>query len=486
MQPLRQEYALVDEMPFDFSRRRMSVVVEDKSGKTQIITKGALEEMLAVCAYAEYHGEVEPLTPELQSEILERVRRYNNDGMRVVGVAHKTMSAPGGVFSVADEKDMVLLGYLAFLDPPKDSAHKALAALHEHGVRVKVLTGDNDAVTRSVCRQVGLPGANILLGADIEGMDDAALQAAVENADIFAKLSPKQKARIVTSLRGNGHVVGFMGDGINDAPAMKNADVGISVDSAVDVARESAGVILLEKDLTVLEAGVMEGRRTYANIIKYIKITVSSNFGNMFSVLAASVFLPFLPMTPLQILVLNLLYDISCTAMPWDNVDADFLRKPRTWNTGSIRRFMLWLGPTSSIFDLTTFALLFFVICPAVIPMPGGGWTALSAADQATFAALFQAGWFVESLWTQTMVIHMLRTPGVPVLHSRAAWQVTLLTSLSVAVGTVIPFTALGQGLDMNALPWAYFPWLAAVIAGYLTLATLVKQTFMRRYGTWL
>ncbi|MGV7003835.1 magnesium-translocating P-type ATPase [Desulfovibrio sp. QI0442] len=486
MQPLRKEYSLVDEMPFDFSRRRMSVVVADTTGKTQIITKGALEEMLTVCAYAEYHGQVEPLTPELQAEILERVRRYNNDGMRVVGVAHKTMSAPGGVFSVADEKDMVLLGYLAFLDPPKDSASKALAALNEHGVRVKVLTGDNDAVTRSVCRQVGLPGKNILLGAEIEGMDDAALKTAVEETDIFAKLSPRQKARIVTCLRGNGHVVGFMGDGINDAPAMKNADVGISVDSAVDVARESAGVILLEKDLTVLEAGVMEGRRTYANIIKYIKITVSSNFGNMFSVLAASVFLPFLPMTPLQILVLNLLYDVSCTAMPWDNVDEEFLRKPRNWNTDSIRRFMFWLGPTSSIFDLTTYALLFWVICPAVVPMPAGGWQAMSSADQASFAALFQAGWFVESLWTQTMVIHMLRTPGIPLLHSRAAWQVTLLTGLGVAVGTAIPFTVLGQGLDMGALPAIYFPWLAAVLVGYLALATLVKQAFMRRYNTWL
>ena len=486
MQPLRKAYSLVDEMPFDFSRRRMSVVVADTSGKTQIITKGALEEMLTVCAYAEYNGQVEPLTHELQEEILERVRRYNSDGLRVVGVAHKTMSAPGGVFSVADENDMVLLGYLAFLDPPKDSAPKALAALSEHGVRVKVLTGDNDAVTRSVCRQVGLPGKNILLGADIEAMDDAALKTAVEKADIFAKLSPRQKARIVTCLRGNGHVVGFMGDGINDAPAMKNADVGISVDSAVDVARESAGVILLEKDLTVLEAGVMEGRRTYANIIKYIKITVSSNFGNMFSVLAASMFLPFLPMTPLQILVLNLLYDVSCTAMPWDNVDEDFLRKPRSWDTDSIRRFMFWLGPTSSVFDLATYALLFFVICPAVVAMPAGGWHALSSGDQASFAALFQAGWFVESLWTQTMVIHMLRTPGVPLLHSRAAWQVTLLTGLGVAVGTAIPFTRLGQGLDMGALPAAYFPWLAAVLVGYLALATLVKRAFMRRYGTWL
>lgn len=480
MLPLRREYEKVDEMPFDFNRRRMSVVLADKSGKTQIITKGALEEMLSICAFAEYRGKVEALTGELKAQIEARVRRYNDQGMRVVAVAQKTLTHGGGTFSVRDESDMVLLGYLAFLDPPKESAARAVAALAEHGVRVKVLTGDNDAVTRSICRRVGLGTDSVLLGADLEGMDDARLKKAVETTDIFAKLSPGQKARIVACLRGNGHVTGFLGDGINDAPAMKTADVGISVDTAVDVARESAGVILLEKDLMVLEAGVLEGRRTYANIIKYIKMTVSSNFGNMFSVLAASVFLPFLPMTPLQILVLNLVYDISCISIPWDNVDEEFLRKPRAWNAASISRFMLWLGPTSSIFDLITFALMYWLICPAVL---GGPWHSLDPAGQADFAALFQAGWFVESLWSQTLVIHMIRTSKLPFIQSRAAWQLTLLTSLGIAAGTLIPFTFLGRGLDMGVLPAAYFPWLAGLILGYMLLTTVVKHAYMRRYG---
>lgn len=446
MLPLQRDYVKVDEMPFDFSRRRMSVVLADKNGRTQIITKGALEEMLAVCSRAECRGEEEPLAPALKAEILARARRYNADGLRVLGVARKTLPKGGKAFSVADEADMILIGCLAFLDPPKASAAKAVAALEEHGVRVKVLTGDNDAVTRSVCRRVGLKAHSILLGSDLEGMDDARLKTEVEKTDIFAKLSPRQKARIVACLRGNGHSVGFMGDGINDAAAMKTADVGISVDTAVDVARESAGVILLEKDLTVLEAGVIEGRRTYANIIKYIKLTVSSNFGNMFSVLAASVFLPFLPMTPLQILTLNLIYDISCTSIPWDNVDEEFLRKPKTWDASSISRFMLWLGPTSSIFDLTTYALMYWLICPAVF---GGNWHNLDPAGQAGFAALFQAGWFVESLWSQTLIIHMIRTPKIPFIQSRAAWQLTALTSLGIAAGTVLPFTRL-------ATPWIW------------------------------
>ena len=480
MLTLRRDYVKVDEIPFDFGRRRMSVVVADHLGKPRMITKGALEEMLAVCAWAEYHGQVEPLTPKLREEILARTRRYNADGLRVLGVARKTLPDGGRSFSVADEADMVLMGYLAFLDPPKESAAQAVAALRDYGVRVKVLTGDNDAVTRSICRQVGLPAERVLLGADLADMDDERLRQEVERVDIFAKLSPQQKARIVACLRGNGHVTGFMGDGINDAAAMRTADVGISVDTAVDVARESAGVILLEKDLTVLEAGVIEGRRTYANIIKYIKMTVSSNFGNMFSVLAASVFLPFLPMTPLQILVLNLIYDLSCTTIPWDNVDEEFLHQPRTWDAGSISSFMLWLGPTSSIFDLLTFVLMYRLICPAVL---GGPWHSLDPAGQAAFAALFQAGWFVESLWSQTLVVHMIRTPKLPFVESRAAWQLTLLTSLGIAVGTVIPFTSLGRGLDMAALPAGYFPWLGGMILGYMLLTTVVKRAYIRRYG---
>ena len=480
MLPLWQDYRKVDEIPFDFTRRRMSVVVADKAGKTQIITKGAVEEMLSICSYAEYKGNVEPLTSALSEEILATVRRYNEAGLRVIAVAHKTNPMVAGAFSVADESDMVLIGYLAFLDPPKDSAAAAVAALKEYGVAVKVLTGDNDAVTRSVCGQVGLRSHSLLLGSDVEAMDDAALRAAAERTDIFAKLTPQQKARIVTCLRENGHTVGFMGDGINDAAAMKASDVGISVDSAVDIARESADIILLEKDLMVLEQGAIEGRRIYANIIKYIKMTASSNFGNMFSVLAASAYLPFLPLAPLQILVLNLIYDISCTAMPWDNVDADFLKQPKTWDASSISRFMIWFGPASSVFDITTFVLLYTYICPLVF---GGAYETLDAGMQVAFVGLFQAGWFVESLWTQTLVLHMLRTPKVPFLRSRASWQVTGLTSLGILAGTCIPFTTVGGALDMMPLPGAFFPWLFATLAAYMLLTTTLKGIFIKKYG---
>ena len=480
MLPLWQDYRKVDEIPFDFTRRRMSVVVADKTGKTQIITKGAVEEMLSICSYAEYKGNVEPLTSALSEEILATVRRYNEAGLRVIAVAHKTNPMVAGAFSVADESDMVLIGYLAFLDPPKDSAAAAVAALKEYGVAVKVLTGDNDAVTRSVCDQVGLRSHSLLLGSDVEAMDDAELRAAAERTDIFAKLTPQQKARIVTCLRESGHTVGFMGDGINDAAAMKASDVGISVDSAVDIARESADIILLEKDLMVLEQGAIEGRRIYANIIKYIKMTASSNFGNMFSVLAASAFLPFLPLAPLQILVLNLIYDISCTAMPWDNVDADFLKQPKTWDASSISRFMIWFGPASSVFDITTFVLLYTYICPLVF---GGAYETLGAGMQVAFVGLFQAGWFVESLWTQTLVLHMLRTPKVPFLRSRASWQVTGLTSLGILAGTCIPFTTVGGALDMMPLPGAFFPWLFATLAAYMLLTTTLKGIVIKKYG---
>lgn len=480
MIPLWQEYTKVDEIPFDFTRRRMSVVVSDKEGKTQIITKGAVEEMLAICSYAEYDGAIEPLTEALRQKVLETVRRYNNNGLRVVAVAHKTHVHGAGVFSTADESDMVLIGYVAFLDPPKESAAQALQALADYGVRVKVLTGDNAAVTRSVCRQVGLPVERIVLGAELETMDDSALCTVVEHMDVFAKLSPQQKTRIVTCLRHNGHTVGFMGDGINDASAMKAADVGISVDTAVDIAKECADIILLEKDLMVLEQGAIEGRKTYANIIKYIKMTASSNFGNMFSVLVASAFLPFLPMAPLQILALNFIYDISCTTIPWDNVDSDFLKKPRTWDAPSITKFMLWIGPTSSVFDIATYVLMYFYICPMVF---GGAYHTLGSIQQAGFIALFQAGWFVESLWSQTLVIHMIRTPRIPFLHSRASWQLTTLTTLGIAFGSFVPFSSLGAALDMAPLPMAYFPVLIVFILLYMLLATGMKNVFVKRYG---
>lgn len=477
---LKEEYRKVDEIPFDFNRRRMSVVVADGTGKTQMITKGAIEEMLSVCSFAEYKGKVEPITEEVRNEILEQVRRYNDAGMRVLGVAQKTNPAPVGLFSVADESDMVLIGYLAFLDPPKESTEAALKVLKEYGVGVKVLTGDNEVVTKAICRQVGMPAREILLGSDIEKMDDDTLEKAVERTDIFAKLSPLQKVRIVEALKSNGHTTGFLGDGINDAGAMKTADVGISVDTAVDIARESADIILLEKDLMVLEEGVVEGRKTYANIIKYIKMTASSNFGNMFSVLAASIFLPMLPMLPMQLLVLNLIYDISCTAIPWDNVDPEYLKVPRKWDASSIVKFMLWMGPASSVFDITTYLFLFFYICPMVF---GGAFHTLDQTSQIGFIALFHAGWFVESLWTQTLVIHMIRSPKLPFIGSHASWQLTGLTTLGIAIGTLLPFTFIGAALDMVPLPGMYFPFLIVTVLMYMVLVTMLKKFFVRRYG---
>jgi len=410
------------------------------------------------------------------------VDELNEDGMRVIAVAQKTNPSPVGAFSVADESEMVLMGYLAFLDPPKDSTAAAVKALNAHGVDVKILTGDNDKVTRCVCRQVGIPVDHILLGSDLDHMTDEALGEAAEKVSVFAKLSPQQKARVITVLRNNGHGVGYMGDGINDAAAMKASDVGISVDTAVDIAKESADVILLEKDLMVLEKGIIEGRITYANMIKYIKMTASSNFGNMFSVLAASAFLPFMPMMPIHLILLNLIYDLSCTAIPWDNVDKDFLAVPRKWDASSIGKFMVWIGPTSSVFDITTYLLMYFIICPA---MSGGQLfhQLTDPAMQAYYIAVFQAGWFVESMWSQTLVIHMIRTPKIPFIQSRASLPVTLLTFTGIAVLTIIPFTALGASIGLAALPPVYFAWLALTILLYMVLVTIFKKLFVRRYG---
>jgi Mg2+-importing ATPase len=480
MTDLWQNYRKVDEIPFDFNRRRMSVVVADASGKAQLITKGAIEEMLSVSSYVDYQGHVEPLTDETREMALERCRKYNEDGLRVLGLAQKTNPSSEVSFSSSDESEMVLLGYLAFLDPPKDSTEEAIAALREYGVEIKVLTGDNDAVTKSVCKQVGIRVDNILLGSDIEAMPDEDLKAAAERVNVFAKLSPNQKARVVSLLREAGHTVGFMGDGINDAVAMKSADVGISVDTAVDIAKESANIILMEKDLMVLEEGVIEGRKIYANIIKYIKMTASSNFGNMLSVLIASAFLPFIPMLPLQILILNLIYDLSCTTIPWDNVDADYLKRPRKWDASSIVKFMLWIGPSSSVFDITTYAIMYFVICPAVMGAP---YAVLGAESALAFAMLFHAGWFVESLWSQTLVIHMIRTPKIPFIQSAAAWQITALTTLGIAVGTMIPYTVVGRIADMLPMPGVFFGYLVATILCYMMLVTILKKLFVRRYG---
>lgn len=479
---LIDQYVKVDEIPFDFNRRRMSVVIKDTSGKTQLITKGAVEEMLQISKYAEYKGNVEVLTDEIKEEILETVEKLNKEGMRVIGIAQKNNPSVQGVFSVNDECEMVLMGYLAFLDPPKESTKAAVEALKNYGVAVKILTGDNDEVTRCICRQVGIKADKILLGSDIDEMDDELLAAEVEEVSIFAKLSPNQKGRIVSVLRENGHIVGFMGDGINDALAMKKADVGISVDTAVDIAKESADIILLEKDLMVLEDGVIEGRRTFGNIIKYIKMTASSNFGNMFSVLVASIALPFLPMLPIQILILNLIYDISFISIPWDNVDKDYLQVPRKWDASSIGKFMLWIGPTSSLFDIVTYAVMFFIICPMVCH---GGYNDYGV-NKTLFMAVFNAGWFVESLCSQTMVIHIIRTAKIPFINSRASGAVILSTIIAITVGIAIQYTSIGRALQMVSMPIMYFGWLIVILLCYIIVASAIKEVYKKYYGEFL
>lgn len=487
---LSEHYVKVDEIPFDFARRRLTTVVQNRDGKTQMVTKGAVEEMLSICSFAECDGKVRPMTKELKSRILATVDDLNEKGFRVLAIAQKSNPSPAGAFGVTDECDMVLMGYLAFLDPPKESTADAIKALKAHGVTTKILTGDNDKVTRTICKQVGLKVRNMLLGSDLENMSDQELAKAAETTDVFAKLTPGQKARVVSVFRENGHTVGFMGDGINDASAMKSADIGISVDTAVDVAKESADIVLLEKDLMVLEEGIIEGRKTYANMIKYIKMTASSNFGNMFSVLAASALLPFLPMESLQLIFLNLIYDLSCTAIPWDNVDEEFISVPRKWDASSVGSFMMWIGPTSSVFDWMTYIFMYFVFCPLFVSK-GMLYNDLAShfagADlvrmQTAYVAMFQTGWFIESMWSQTLVIHMIRTPKLPFIQSHASAPLTLMTFTGIGVLTIIPFTTFGRMLGFVALPTAYFAYLIPCILLYMVLATSLKKAYVRHYG---
>lgn len=487
---LSEHYVKVDEIPFDFARRRLTTVVQNRDGKTQMVTKGAVEEMLSICSFAECDGKVRPMTKELKSRILATVDDLNEKGFRVLAIAQKSNPSPAGAFGVTDECDMVLMGYLAFLDPPKESTADAIKALKAHGVTTKILTGDNDKVTRTICKQVGLKVRNMLLGSDLENMSDQELAKAAETTDVFAKLTPDQKARVVSVFRENGHTVGFMGDGINDASAMKSADIGISVDTAVDVAKESADIVLLEKDLMVLEEGIIEGRKTYANMIKYIKMTASSNFGNMFSVLAASALLPFLPMESLQLIFLNLIYDLSCTAIPWDNVDEEFISVPRKWDASSVGSFMMWIGPTSSVFDWMTYIFMYFVFCPLFVSR-GVLYNDLAShfagADlvrmQTAYVAMFQTGWFIESMWSQTLVIHMIRTPKLPFIQSHASAPLTLMTFTGIGVLTIIPFTTFGRMLGFVALPTAYFAYLIPCILLYMVLATSLKKAYVRHYG---
>lgn len=468
-------YVKVDEIPFDFQRRRMTVVLEKDRQTHLMICKGAVEEMLSICAFEDVDDnflddKFMPLTSEGREQAVRLATEMNERGLRVVAVAYRELPAKDKAYGVQDEKDMVLIGFVGFLDPPKPDAADALKALNDHGVAVKVLTGDNEIVSRNVCRQVGMDPGRIVLGDEVDDIDDAALGELARQTQVFAKLSPLQKERIIRVLQANGHTIGYLGDGINDAAALKTADVGISVDSAADVARESSDIIMLEKDLMILEQGVIEGRNTFGNIMKYIKMTASSNFGNVFSVLVASAFLPFLPMLAIQLLVQNTLYDFSQTAIPFDRVDPEFLAEPRKWRADDIGRFMLFIGPISSIFDIATFCLMWYVF----------------EANNIGAQALFHSGWFVEGLCSQTLIVHMIRTQKIPFIQSRAAWPVILTTACVIGAGMTIPFTHLGGVIGLVPLPWSYFPWLFAILLCYCMLTQTVKTWYIRKFGTWL
>lgn len=470
LEHIRDSYSRMDEIPFDFSRRRMSVVLTDKSGKRQLITKGAVEEMIAISSFVEINGQVLPMDEENRRIALDTYEKYSADGLRMIAVAQKNEVPGCGVFSVADERDMVLIGFVGFLDPPKESAGAAIATLREYGVRTVVLTGDSERVALKVCGKVGVNTSRLITGCEVERMDDAALLDAVNTCDLFAKLSPFQKERVVKAFQTAGHTVGYMGDGINDAPPLRQADVGISVDSAVDIAKETADIILLKKDLMVLEEGVIEGRRTFGNIIKYIKMAASGNFGNMISVIVASVFLPFLPMLPVQILTQNLLYDFSQMGIPFDSVDREYIKKPHKWETGSIKSFMAFLGPLSSVFDILCFAVMWWVI----------------GANTAELSPLFQCGWFVFGTVSQVLVIHMIRTSKIPFLQSKPSMPLFLSTFIVAAVAMITGFTGFAIGLDMSRLPPLFIPWLLAILAGYFLCVQLIKKVYVRRYGEWM
>ncbi|WP_423364127.1 magnesium-translocating P-type ATPase [Mycoplasma sp. P36-A1] len=473
------KYTKVDEIPFDFNRRRMSVVIQNYNTDTLLVTKGAIEELLSISTTAYINKKVVTLDEKVKTKVMDVVDKLGSQGFRVIGLATKKNPPAEEEFEVKDESEMTLIGILAFLDPPKESAKNAIKALESNNVKVKVITGDNELVTRNVCNQVGLSASKIYYGKDIEDKNDDELKQITEEYDIFVKVSPDQKTKIVTTIKNNDHVVGYMGDGINDAMAMKAADVGICVDTAVDISKESADVILLDKDLMVLEKGIMSGRKIFGNTMKYIKITASSNFGNMFSVLVATLFLPFLPMLPLQILILNLIYDISCISLPWDNMDSEYLTTPKRWSAKSIKSFMMWFGPTSSIFDILTYLLMYFVICPAIL---GNTFHNLNNADQAIFITLFHTGWFIMSLWTQTFIIHVLRTEKVPFIKSSASLIVFVVTTLGIVLGTYLAYSPINVDLEMLPLPIYYFAYLIVIIIGYILLTSLVKYFYIKKF----
>ncbi len=460
----------LDEIPFDFLRRRMSVVLTKSRKEHVLICKGAVEEMLDICSHVEDEGLTKPLTPEFRDQLKALRDHLNEDGLRVVAVARKPLPENHPPVTVKDESGLIFSGFVAFLDPAKETTAEALRLLRDHGIAVKILTGDNAIVARKICRDVGLDVQHIATGSEVEPLDDSALRDLAERTTIFAKLSPNQKARVVRALKANGHTVGFMGDGINDATALREADVGISVDTAVDVAKEAADIILLEKSLLVLERAVIEGRRTFGNVIKYIKMTASSNFGNVFSVLVASAFLPFLPMLAVQLLVQNLLYDFSQIAIPWDHMDAEFLKKPRQWSASTIATFMLCIGPLSSIFDIITFWVM---------------WHCFGANTLAA-QSLFQSGWFIVGLLTQTLIVHMIRTEKIPFLQSTAAPAVLAATAATMVIGIALPFSPLASAIRLQPLPSGYFLYLPVVLLAYCLLTQFVKVIYIRRFKSWL
>ncbi len=477
---MEEGFKKIDEIPFDFQRRRMSVILEEKNGKHLLICKGAVEEMLEVCSHAFDPGtdkqlqismdSILPMNDEMRKIVTDTSKRLNEDGLRVLLVAVKEYDERPVTYSLKDETNLVLTGFIGFLDPPKPSAKLAIEGLQKLGVTVKVLTGDNETITKKICREVGIPITNVVLGSELEKMSDDEIVTRIDDISIMAKLSPMQKSRIVKLLQVKGHTVGFMGDGINDAPALRDADVGISVDTAVDIAKESADIILLEKDLMVLKKGVIYGRRTFGNIIKYIKMTASSNFGNMFSVLGASALLPFLPMLPIQILVQNLLYDISQISIPWDIMDEEFIEKPQKWDARGTSRFMMFIGPISSIFDYSIFAVMYFFF----------------KASSPEHQSLFQSGWFVEGLLSQTLIVHMIRTRKIPFIQSWATAPVVALTSLVMVIGIFLPFSPFAESLKMQALPLSYFPFLFAILLCYCVLTQFVKNWYIRKFSHWL
>jgi Mg2+-importing ATPase len=474
---VEQNCTLVDELPFDFQRRRMSVVV-DYEGDHVLICKGAVEEIYASCSRYQIGDEVYPLIDMIREDLFEEVESLNRNGYRVLGIAYREFPRERTSYAVADENELILLGYIAFFDPPKESASEAIKLLSQAGVQVKILTGDNGLVTGKVCRDVGIEVKRAVTGAELAPLSDDEFLRVVREAEAFVKVNPAQKEQIVRALRGSGHVVGFMGDGINDAPALKAADVGISVDSAVDVAKESADIVLLEKSLLVLEEGIIEGRKVFANVVKYIRMGASSNFGNMFSVVGASYLLPFLPMVPIQVLTNNLLYDFSQTGIPTDHVDEELVARPLKWNIGNIKNFMVFIGPVSSVFDYATFGLMwFFFRCSAFVDPATG------PQQKEALARLFQTGWFVESLLTQTLIVHIIRTRRIPFFESRASMHMTLTTMTIMAVGAWLPYSPFAEKLGMVPLPTVYWIWIAAFLFSYALLTHIIKTWFFNRFG---